>query len=82
MEIFGFFFPEEIKNWYCDDWITNIYYPNYFYKLEHFHFNQGGEPRYVIEGELNENDPIKQKCDQLIKRDKKEIFNFINSQNS
>ena len=52
MEIFGFFFPEEIKNWYCDDWITKIYYPNYFYKLEHFHFNKGGEPRELGWGSL------------------------------
>jgi hypothetical protein len=25
MEIFGFYFPEEIKNWHCDDWINEIY---------------------------------------------------------
>jgi len=24
-EIFGYFFRPEIKNWYCDDWITRIY---------------------------------------------------------
>ena len=22
---FGFFYPPEIKNWYCDDWITQVY---------------------------------------------------------
>ena len=26
MEIFGFYFPEEIKNWFCDDWMTKVYY--------------------------------------------------------
>ena len=25
MLIFGWFFPEEIKNWYCDDWYNIIY---------------------------------------------------------
>ncbi len=24
-EIFGYFFPPQIKNWYCDDWITEVY---------------------------------------------------------
>ena len=24
-DIFGYFFPEEIKNWFCDDWINEIY---------------------------------------------------------
>ena len=25
MEIFGYYFPEKIVNWYCDDWINNVY---------------------------------------------------------
>jgi hypothetical protein len=25
MEIFGYYFPDEIKNWYCDDWISAVY---------------------------------------------------------
>ena len=25
MDFFGFYFPEEIKNWYCDDWMTYVY---------------------------------------------------------
>ena len=25
MELFGFYFPEEIINWYCDDWINDVY---------------------------------------------------------
>ena len=24
-EIFGYYFPPEIKNWHCDDWITQVY---------------------------------------------------------
>ena len=24
-DIFGYFFPDKIKNWYCDDWITFVY---------------------------------------------------------
>lgn len=51
MEIFGFYFPKEIKNWFCDDWITKIYYPNFFYLLNHKLRNMGGEPRYDVVSE-------------------------------
>jgi hypothetical protein len=27
LDIFGYFFHPEIKNWYCDDWITEVYKP-------------------------------------------------------
>lgn len=50
MEIFGFLFPEEILNWYCDNWISEVYYPTYFFKLNNiFARNMGGEERYPIE---------------------------------
>jgi hypothetical protein len=49
MEIFGWFFPSEIKNWCCDDWYNAVYYPKYLYPLHnHKAENQGGEPRYDI----------------------------------
>ena len=49
MEIFGWFFPEEIINWCCDDWYNLVYKPNYFYPLQsHFCSNEGGAPRYAI----------------------------------
>ena len=25
VQILGYFYPKEIKNWFCDDWITNLY---------------------------------------------------------
>ena len=25
IDTFGFYFPEEIRNWYCDDWINEVY---------------------------------------------------------
>lgn len=28
IDIFGYFYPEEIINWYCDDWINEIYPKN------------------------------------------------------
>lgn len=50
MDIFGFFFPEEIKNWCCDDWYNYVYHPNYLYVLRHHRCtNDGGEERYEID---------------------------------
>jgi hypothetical protein len=45
--IFGYIFPFELKNWYCDNWIVHTY-QMYGY---HFHnnicaLNAGGTPRY------------------------------------
>lgn len=51
-DIFGYLFPEEIKNWYCDDWINELYYginPKYRITLINDKcINIGGEPRYSI----------------------------------
>ena len=52
-EIFGYFFPEEIVNWCCDDWINEVYQPNFFFPLRnHFCNNLGGNPRYLINNDL------------------------------
>lgn len=53
-EIFGWFFPEEIINWACDDWYNFLYYPNYLYPLKnHYAANVGGNPRYQINNDSN-----------------------------
>ncbi len=54
MEIFGWFFPEQIKNWCCDDWYNMVYSPKYLYPL-HIHYaeNKGGQPRYDINNDKN-----------------------------
>ena len=50
MEIFGWFFPEEIINWCCDDWYNWVYQPDHFYPLvKHYCANVGGKPRYAID---------------------------------
>jgi hypothetical protein len=50
MELFGHYFPEEIINWCCDDWINLVYQNiNHLYPLTtHSCLNIGGEPRYDI----------------------------------
>ena len=50
MELFGYYFPEEIINWCCDDWINEVYIKiDKFYPLtSHYCVNLGGQPRYYI----------------------------------
>ena len=76
MDIFGFYFPEEIRNWYCDDWITKVYYPDHFYELKHYVINKGGDPRYEISGTLEKDDPVRIKCNELIIEGRKKLKNF------
>ncbi len=79
MEIFKYLFPPEIKNWYCDDWITKVYYDSQkFYLIKKFIRNAGGAPRYEIVGSLNKNDPTKCLCDKLIVAGIKSLKKFIN----
>lgn len=55
-EIFGYLFPEEIINWYCDDWINEVYkkyHSGKYYKVmtEYKSINNsgaGGTERYQI----------------------------------
>ena len=48
-EIFGFYFNPRIKNWFCDDWITNLYgkCSRSKYDPKFRIHNKGGPPRYV-----------------------------------
>ncbi len=49
MDIFGFYFPDEIINWCIDDWINLIYKETAYFPLNnHLCINLGGSPRYLI----------------------------------
>ena len=49
-EIFGSFFPPEIPNWYCDNWITEVYRPLCAYTCEDIIVqNQCVDNRYLIQ---------------------------------
>lgn len=63
MEIFGFYFPEELKNWYCDNWMTDVYSPGHKYCLRETLSNMGGPERYAIAND-------KQLFMELVQRDK------------
>ena len=48
LEMFGSFFPVAIKNWLCDDYITEVYKPDYLYVFDDCYIlNKGGDERYV-----------------------------------
>ncbi len=73
LSIFGFYFPPELKNWGCDDWMTEIYEPHsWVLRLRQGFFNMGGKPRYQIDTNYKK---IKDNC--LIKY-KNNISNFYN----
>lgn len=56
MDIFKYYFPPEIINWFCDDWINEVYaVVNKVYILhDHFCINAGGKPRYYINNEVDQ----------------------------
>ena len=76
-EIFKCYFPVQIKNWWCDDWINYVYYPNYVTKLKYLNaVNKGGEPRYS-----RPNDTVNRKyrhiCLKLVKKGKNLLNSYI-----
>ena len=89
MEIFGWFFPEEIINWCCDDWYNMVYHPTYLYPLQqHFSSNDGGAPRYEINnnknfaGKMGKNfnintNKLRDDTNKLAERHKQLIVNYL-----
>jgi hypothetical protein len=77
-DLFGYYFPEEIINWFCDDWINDVYKGlNAFYPLkQHLCINIGGLPRYDIDHnphfKMNfyfNKKIASEKCMEIVKRD-------------
>jgi len=49
-DIFKYYFPLDFKNWYCDDWINQVYQPDNFFFLKTVKIcNLGGKPRYNVD---------------------------------
>lgn len=89
MEIFGFYFPVEIRNWFCDDWINGVYkkIDKWFPLENHTCINMGGDPRYVINDDktfINNYDENLEKgkkwCNEIIERDYNTFLKNINYQ--
>ncbi len=81
MEIINNYFPPEIINWFCDDWITNLYNPKHLYKMNgYFIQNIGGKPRYDIVGETTEEwDKMTQKTTKLVEKAKVNLEVLLNA---
>tara|TARA_R110002110_G_scaffold186407_3_gene393540 strand:- start:239 stop:958 length:720 start_codon:yes stop_codon:yes gene_type:complete len=71
MKIFGYYYPEELTNWFCDDWITNVYSDTFIFRTQTALQNLGGKPRYIP----NED---KELCEELVKRDIVKLKDYIN----
>ena len=72
MEIFGFYYPHEFKNWFIDDWISEIYEKsNKKFIIPHRIYNCGGPPRYNVYGNRS-------LCDKLLIKYKNNISEYIN----
>ena len=78
LNLFGYYFPEEIINWFCDDWINEVYkgMNAYFPLQQHLCVNIGGQPRYTINNDsminLHFNSSVnmmREKCTEVVKRD-------------
>ena len=86
MEIFGYYFPEEIKNWCCDDWYNWVYQPDHFYPLkQHFASNDGGNSRYYIDNNKkftkdfqNNTRKLREKTYKMSQEHKKLIDKYLN----
>jgi len=52
MDIFEFYYPPVLRNWFCDDWITEIYRQwDLAHEIPFKVLNLGGPPRYNIFGD-------------------------------
>ncbi len=69
---FGWVYPPALKNWYCDDFMFQIY-PRSFrgWRKDYPLLNCGGNPRYMPQNDKN-------LCDKLIERYQKDLLKSIN----
>lgn len=85
MEVFGFFFPEEIINWCCDDWYNEVYAPTHLFPLRsHYCSNEGGAPRYTINNDptyeadmTNKTVRLRQETSVIAQRDRKVLIDAM-----
>ena len=71
-DIFEFVFPPQIKNWFCDNWLHNIYPNKYrYWRKDYPLLNTGGDPRYNPENHES-------LCAMLLRRHKRGLIDFLN----
>tara|TARA_B100000575_G_C23079446_1_gene621843 strand:+ start:703 stop:1422 length:720 start_codon:yes stop_codon:yes gene_type:complete len=73
MKIFGFYYPHEFKNWFIDDWISEIYEKfNKKFIIPHRIYNCGGPPRYNVYGDRT-------LCDKMLIKYKDNIKKYMDN---
>ena len=73
MDIFEFYYPHEFKNWFIDDWISEIYEQNNRkFIIPHRIYNCGGQHRYNIYGDRS-------LCDKMLIKYKDNIKKYIDN---
>ena len=76
--IFQCYFPPEIINWFCDDWITKVYWEDLLYPLlDKWCMNCGGAPRYTSPRLNKTYESQKKLADKLIARDRKRLAGLL-----
>lgn len=86
MEVFGYYFPEEIINWCCDDWINEVYLrtERFFPIQTHSCINLGGRPRYDINNDagfktrfLKSLDKLRKYASKIAERDAEKLKSVL-----
>tara|TARA_R110000803_G_scaffold36_4_gene103 strand:+ start:3221 stop:3895 length:675 start_codon:yes stop_codon:yes gene_type:complete len=70
-QIFKWVFPPQITNYFCDDFLAELYgkHGNWFKDIHHL--NLGGDPRYVPNNDRN-------LCTILVRKHRKQLYQFLN----
>ena len=71
LNIFGWIFPPAIKNYFCDDFLYELYGKNGIWLKNFHHLNLGGEPRYVPNEDRN-------LCTILVRKHRKILYQYLN----
>ena len=72
IDMFGWVYPPLIHNWFCDNWLADIYGKKYGNWLKEYKLiNAGGEPRYIPKDD-------KKLCKMLVHRHTPTINRYIN----
>jgi len=74
MDIFGFYYPPELKSWFCDNWITDIYKKQFGAFIRATLENKGGAPRYTPP----DWETTKSLCNDLLKKYQPKLLNHLN----
>lgn len=72
-DIFNYIYHPMIKNWWCDDFMNELYPQKYRqWDKDTQHLNVGGEPRYEIKD-------AQKLYKMLIQREKKKYYSYVNA---